>query len=144
MIITEDLTHNSSTQPTSSREKLTSTFIFIRCFFPNEVFLTYHLISLWTANPQRARRTSTTGIAAIVTPNSAEFRLRTRIKSWEPFNNRQTTKWSIIPAWLLRRSRRSRTLADRSWSGTIDTLLRTQGSMVYQNRDRVAYFSSWD
>ena len=40
-----------------------------------------HLISRWTANPAHARSVRTTGIAAIVKPNSAEFLANTTISN---------------------------------------------------------------
>lgn len=43
---------------------------------------TYHFISRCTAIPQSTRRIRTTGMAAIVTPNSAEFFDSTTINSY--------------------------------------------------------------
>lgn len=43
----------------------------------------YHLISRCTANPQKASRTRTMGIAVMVMPNSAELTWSTTINSWK-------------------------------------------------------------
>ena len=42
----------------------------------------YHLTSLCTARPAAMRRNKTTGIAAIVRPNSAELVCRTTMRSY--------------------------------------------------------------
>jgi hypothetical protein len=45
--------------------------------------IAHHLISRCKATPQAARRTKTTGMAAIVTPNSAELWFNTTMSSFK-------------------------------------------------------------
>lgn len=54
----------------------------VRSLEPNvKKLLIYNLSSRCTAIPHKIRRVRTTGMAAIVTPNSAEFLARTTMSS---------------------------------------------------------------
>lgn len=53
------------------------------------------MISRLTATPHVVRSTNTTGMAAMVKPNSTELGLITRMSNWAELREKKTTFWDV-------------------------------------------------